>query len=151
MGEANSGMMFPKKKWTEPVSEKPYDGPEAALQKQMDDMLAALGIWSIHIPDKVWNWIAWKATTGIKVWFRGALGGIPDSLCFVPVSDKYMLCAPVELKTRKGKRHGKQKHWESRGISVQISRSPEENIRIVEQLQTDAAEVRKFLHKGPCA
>ena len=145
-------MLLPKKKWLEPERQEPaYDGPESALQEQMDDMLAALGIWSIHIPDGVWRWIAWKATAGIKKWFRHALGGIPDSLCFIKVSDKYMLCAPVELKTKKGELHGKQKHWEGRGISVQISRSPEENIRIVEQFQVDAAEVRKFLHKGPCA
>jgi hypothetical protein len=85
------------------------------------------------------------APQSIKIWFRGVFGGIPDSLPMVRVSDKYMLCCPIELKTAKGKLHGRQKHWEGQGIPVQVSRSPEQSIAIVRQFLADAEEVKKSL------
>lgn len=138
----------PKKKWLEkePVFQA-YDGPESDLQNQLDDFLAAYRIWSIRIPDAVWRWIAWKAPQGVKKWWRGIFGGIPDVLPMLRVSDKYMLCAPIELKNKAGKLHGKQKHWEGREISVQISRSPDESIAIVDQFRRDAEKIRSMLNE----
>ena len=115
-----------------------YDGPESGLQTQLDDMLAAYRIWAIRIPDGFFRWLVMCAPSGIKAWFCGVFGGIPDSLPMIRISDKYMLCCPIELKTAKGKLHGKQKTWEAKGIPVQISRSPEDSIRIVDQFRRDA-------------
>ena len=120
----------------------PYDGNEAQLQGQIDDMLSALGMWFFRIPDFFFKWIKMKAPVGIQKYFFGMFGGIPDTLMFERVSEKYMLCAPVELKSAKGALHGKQKHWENRGIAVQVSRSPDQNIDIVRQFQADAAIVK---------
>jgi len=132
-----------RKQRTDTAGFKPYDGPEDALQRQLDDMLAAYHIWYIRIPDKIWKWLAMCAPQSIKVWFRGVFGGIPDSLPMLRISDKYMLCCPIELKTAKGKLHGKQKHWEGQGIPVQVSRSPEQSIAIVRQFLADAEDMKK--------
>jgi hypothetical protein len=138
--------MIPKKKWQQQEAEyQPYDGPESDLQKQLDDMLVVLGIWFIRVPDGVWRWIAWKASEHVKKWFRHVFGGMPDTLPMIKISDKYMLCAPIELKNKKGQLHGKQKHWEGRGIAVQVSRSPDESIAIVRRFQEDAEKIKKWL------
>jgi hypothetical protein len=139
----------PKRKWAkkEKPADERYDGSEALLQGQMDDMLAALGIWFLRFPDGFFRWIKMNAPSGIQRFFFGVFGGIPDSLPMIKISDKYMLCCPIELKTAKGKRHGKQKHWEEKGIAVQISRSPEDNIAIVEQFQADANRIRCMLQE----
>jgi hypothetical protein len=85
---------------------------------------------------------------GLKRWFFGVFGGIPDTIALIPISDKYMLCCAIELKTQDskkrpvGKAHGKQKHWGT-DLVAQISRSPDESIRIVEQFRRDAEEMKE--------
>ena len=137
-------MMLPKRKWVEAEKKKytSYKGPESDLQKQLNDMFDALNIWNLRFPDGFFRYIKMKAPMGIQRFFFGIFGGIPDSLPMIKVSDKYMLCCPVELKNAKGQLHGKQKHWEHKGIAVQISKSPEQNIDIVERFQADAKIVQ---------
>ena len=135
-------MLSPKNKWVEPPQTDGYIGNEAQLQQQMDDMLSALGIWYIRIADGFFRWVKMNAPTRIQKYFFGMFGGIPDSLPMIRVSDKYMLVCPIELKSAKGQLHGKQKHWDGKGIPFQLSRSPEVSIRIVEAFQADAAIVR---------
>ena len=118
------------------------DVPETALQHQMDDMLAAYGIWFLRFPDNFFRWIKMNAPAGIQRFFFGVFGGIPDTLPMIRISDKYMLCAPIELKSRKGQLHGKQKHWESKGIAVQISRSPDESIAMINSFIADAEKYK---------
>jgi hypothetical protein len=134
-------MKFPKRKWSEESAGPAYTGNEAQLQTQLDDMLSALGIWFLRFPDGFFRWMKMCAPPGIQRFFFGVFGGIPDTLPMIRISDKYMLCCPIELKSAKGRLHGKQKHWEGRGIAVQISRSPEETIAIVTQFQKDAEKM----------
>ena len=121
-----------------------YDGPESGIQIQMDEMLAALGIFFVRIPDNFWSWLFRYSNAGkmMKEELGHYWGGLPDTLAMQKVNDKYMLCCPVELKSAKGKRHGKQKKWEERGLAFQVSRSPDTNIKIIEQFQRDADIVR---------
>jgi hypothetical protein len=114
---------------------------EEGLQKQLNDMLNAHGIWFIRIPDGIFRWMKMNAPMGVQRWFFGLFGGIPDCIPLIKVSDKYMLCCPIELKSKTGQRHGKQKHWETKGIPFQISRTPEKNIEIVEQFIKDANQI----------
>lgn len=120
----------------------PFDGTEAQLQGQLDDLLSVLGIWFIRIPDGFFRWVKIVAPVGIQRFFFGMFGGIPDIMPLIKVSDKYMLCAPIELKSAKGALHGKQKTWGDRNIAFQLSRSPDHNIAIINQFQIDAAIVR---------
>lgn len=121
---------------------------EEPVQKQLNDMLAAHGIWQVRIADGFFRWIKMNAPAGIQRWFFGMFGGIPDSLAMIKVSDKYMLCCPIECKSKTGQRHGKQKHWESKNIPFQISRSPETSIEIVDMFLKDVDTVRGFLGKA---
>lgn len=130
---------YSRKKTTDGVTS------EAPLQNQLNDMLAVLNIWQIRIPDGFFRWLKMKAPPGVQKWFFGVFGGIPDSLPLIRVSDKYMLCAPIELKSAKGRRHGKQKHWEEKGIAFQLSRDPDTSIAIVEQFRKDAEKVAQYL------
>ena len=136
-------MAYPKKRWSVVrVVDEGYDGSEALLQGQLDDLLAAHQIWFLRFPDNFFRWIKMNAPAGIQRFFFGVFGGIPDNLCMLRVSDKYMLCCPIELKSKEGRLHGKQKHWEEKGIAVQVSRSPERNISIIKQFRSDADIVR---------
>jgi hypothetical protein len=134
--------LYRRKRKSKIEPENGYIGNEAQLQSQMDDMLAALGIWDIRIPDAFFRWVKMNAPAHIQAAFFRIFGGIPDNLPMVKVSDKYLLCCPVEHKTSRGALHGKQKHWEGKGIPFQISRSPESSIAFIRQLQADAAIVR---------
>lgn len=114
---------------------------EDALQQQANDYLEAKRIRYIRIPDKVWGWLAYKATEAIKLWFRKIFGGIPDNICILPINEKYNLCLALELKTKAGQLHGKQKHW-SKELAVQISRSPEDTMRIIDAFECETERIK---------
>jgi len=127
------------------------DLPESAIQKQLDDMLEGMGIYFIRIPDNFWQWLHRysNASANMKKELGHYWGGMPDTMAFIKVSDKYMLCCPIECKSKEGRRHGKQKHWESQNIAFQISKSPDESISIVQQFLKDAPCIRHFLNPEP--
>jgi len=114
---------------------------EDALQQQCNDYLEIKRIRYIRIPDSVWRWLAYKASEAIKKWFRFIFGGLPDNICIIPINEKYNLCLALELKTETGKLHGRQKHW-SKELAVQISRSPEDTMRIIDEFECEAERMR---------
>jgi len=114
---------------------------EDALQKQANDYLELKRIRYIRIPDAIWRWLAYKASEYVKKWFRFIFGGIPDNICIIPINDKYNLCLALELKTKTGKLHGKQKHW-SKDLAVQISRTPEDTMQIIDEFINEAERMK---------
>ena len=116
---------------------------ESQLQRQCDDYLEAFRIRYIRIPDGVWGYLAYKASESVKIWFRKIFGGIPDNICILPINEKYNLCLALELKTKTGKLHGKQKHW-SKELAVQISRSPEDTMQIIDEFVKEADRLRDY-------
>jgi len=114
---------------------------EDVLQLQANDYLELKRIRYIRIPDTIWRWIAYKATEAVKIWFRKIFGGIPDNICILPINKNYNLCLALELKTAAGQLHGKQKHW-SKDLSVQISRSPEDTMRIIDKFIAEAERMK---------
>ncbi len=114
---------------------------ESELQKQANDYLEAYRIRYIRIPDGVWGFLAYKASEGVKLWFRKIFGGIPDNVCMIRINEKYNLCLAMELKTKTGKLHGRQKHW-YKDLAVQISRSPEDTMEIINNFIKDAEKMK---------
>ncbi len=117
---------------------------EEAIQKQANDYLDIKKIRYIRIPDGVWGYLAYKASEGIKIWFRKIFGGIPDNICMIRINEKYNLCLALELKTKTGKLHGKQKHW-YKDLAVQISRSPEDTMQIIDGFEKEAERMKGVL------
>jgi hypothetical protein len=120
--------------------------PEALIQGQMDDLLAAKRIRFLRFPDAFFQWMKMHAPENIQKWFFGLFGGIPDTIALFPLGDKYMLACAVEIKTTKGKLHGKQKHWrKDTGMVAQISRGSDDNIRIIEAAELLAVKLRECM------
>lgn len=103
---------------------------ESQLQKQCNDLLEAHRIKYLRIPDWLWTWIKLNAPEQVKKELSKLFAGMPDNMCIRKLDDKYNLLMALELKTAKGKVHGKQKTW-AKEISVQISRTPDETIQKV--------------------
>jgi hypothetical protein len=133
-----------RKRRTPKVSQSPengYTGNEAELQGQLDDALDALGMEYRRIPDVLWNFLKrsapmWVVNNMVKIW-----RGKPDTMILIPVSDKYSLACEIELKSSKGKLSTRQDDYCGR-MPVQVSRSPEKSMEIIEQMQADAAIVK---------
>jgi len=136
-----------QRKKRKPAEQKPPKVPESAIQKQLDDMLEAYGIWTLRVPDSFFKWVKMRTPAGIQACFFRIFGGIPDNLAMLKLTDKYMLCCPIEAKSLTGKRHGKQKHWESQGIPFQITRGTDDSVRIIEQFITDFEHYKKLIHE----
>ena len=118
---------------------------EASLQKQANDLLDWYHIPYYRIPDFVWNWVRHNAPVEIvRALSESFAGKLPDDFIFTNLTDKYLIALPLEIKTVTGKLHGKQKTYAKRD-NWQISRSPEDTIRIVNQFQADAALYTKYL------
>lgn len=80
------------------------------------------------------------APQSIQKWFFGMFGGMPDNCCFIPIGDRYSLCLHLELKSKAGKLHGKQKH----GKNWMVARSPEEVREIVDRFEADAGRLAEY-------
>ena len=139
--------MYPKKKWLKP-KEKASNAPEAALQKQLDDYLAIKGVRYIRISDSMFKWLRYATLKlqahGVWAWIAKTFGGLPDNLLLVKISDKYLLATGIELKTKKGALHGKQKHM-AEELSYQISKSPEKSMEIVEAFLKEAERLKTLI------
>ena len=141
-------MMFPKpsrkprRRW--PSVPAKAEIPESSLQLFCDDYLELRQVRYIRLPDGFWRWLAVRGSEGIKRWFRGLFAGIPDNTCFIPINDKYSLCLHLELKTRIGQLHGKQKEW-ARQLPVQVVRSTDEIKISIDKFIHDAGKLRDEL------
>lgn len=134
---------IPKKKWLE----KPAPTikiSEAEIQDQLNDLLEAYGIEYIRIPDGVWRWIMFNAPATIQAYFKKTFQGIPDNVCFLPIDDKYYLAIKLELKTATGQLHGRQKYFAKTQNWI-ISRSTDDNIRIINEFLDKAKTMRRKL------
>jgi len=118
--------------------------PESELQAWCDDYLINKRISFIRLPDGFWGWLYYNGTEKIKKWFRFCFGGIADNTCFIPITDKYSLCLHLELKTKIGKLHGRQK-IEAQILPWQIARSTKEIEDIINKFQEDAKKIKKHL------
>jgi len=85
-----------------------------------------------------------NAPAGIQAYFKKTFQGIPDNICFLPLDDKYYLAIKLELKTATGQLHGKQKHFAKTENWI-ISRSPDENIKVINEFIEKAKEIKKGL------
>lgn len=105
---------------------------ESALQKQCDDTLDGYRIIYLRIPNWVWKWLKQNAPVSLMNYMSTRFAGMPDSIAIKPLKGKYNLALCLELKTEKGRLHGKQKRW-AKELNVQISRSPEDTIKEIEE------------------
>lgn len=105
---------------------------ESQLQKQCNDLLDSLRVKYLRIPDWIWSWLKLNAPVQVVNELSERFGGMPDNMCVRKLNDKYNLLMALELKTAKGKLHGKQKTWEKE-IAVQVSRTPDETIQKVNE------------------
>ena len=118
---------------------------EDALQKQANDLLDWMHIGYYRIPDFVWLWLKNNAPIEVLRALSDCFAGkLPDNFCFEKLTDKYLIALPLELKTKTGRLHGKQKKY-ARDYNWQISRSPDETIEIVNQFKADAELYTKYL------
>lgn len=121
---------------------KPDDLPESDLQAYTDQYLGAHHIEFFRIPDQFWKFLhACNASTWLKKWFAYMFGGMADNTCFIPISDKYSLCMHLELKSKKGQLHGRQK-VQARKLPWQIARSQAEVEKIVQRFVADAESIQ---------
>lgn len=100
---------------------------ESQLQKQCNDLLDVHHIKYLRIPDWIWAWLKLNAPVQVVKELAERFGGMPDNMCIRRINDKYNLLMALELKTTKGRLHGKQKTW-NKEITVQISRTPDDTI-----------------------
>ena len=130
--------MRKKRKRKAPV----LDITEADLQEQLNDLLNAYQIRYLRIPDYVWHWLKRNAPVEIVKIMSDAFGGMPDNVCTIPIDEKYSLSFGIELKVKGRKMHGKQKHWQST-----ISRTPDENIKLIEEYIEQAEVIKEVLKR----
>ena len=107
------------------------DITEDELQNQCNDTFDAYRIRYIRIPDWVWKWLKQNAPKHLLKVLSKIFGGMPDAIAFKK-GEKYNYALMLELKSKKGKLHGKQKHW-NKEFNVEISRTPDDSIRIIEE------------------
>ena len=130
-------MQYPKKSWL--ATPEPDPGAsEAALQEAVNDYLAGRSLRSIRIPDGVFRWVQFNAPARFRMWFNHVFGGLPDNLVLVPIpGTPYCLALCLELKTEKGRLHGRQKS-EARKNNWTVARSLDEAVSAVEQAERTA-------------
>jgi len=135
---------FPKKKWLSEEIDSNACGKEADLQSFVDDYLVLRRIKSLRIPDGFFRWLNGFAPLWARAAFNAVFAGQPDNICMIPISDKYCLCLNLELKSKQGSLHGKQKA-NARDYAWQVARSPEEAKRIIDEFEMAASS---FHHNG---
>lgn len=96
---------------------------EAALQRQCESYLKALGLVFYRIPDFIWRF---KGTTpATRKLLSAYFKGLPDLTVLIPFDDIYAKAVCFELKTKKGKLTGGQKAFQ-RKLPLIIVRSFEQ-------------------------
>jgi len=87
-----------------------------------------------------------KGTKGRNGSHNNGLGGIPDNPCFIPLGKKYNLNLMLELKSKRGRLHGRQKRW-YRDTAVQIPRDPDTAMAMIGEFQDVADKIKKVCKK----
>ena len=116
-----------------------YDGPEAELRAQAEDLLAQLQVEYRTIPDVVWAAVAQSPAGRAlgKTWKDK-----PDLLLLIPVEGKpYYVAAQIELKNRDGKLTPRQVKYAARS-PVDVCRTVEDVLGVLRGLQTVAERKR---------
>jgi hypothetical protein len=139
-------MFSPKKKWSKKPSipESSYDGSEALLQGQMDDILDTMGIEFRRVPDGLWRFLKMCAPVQVVKQLADRWSGKPDVLMMIPINEKYSLACEVELKSKSGKFSDKQEEYRNR-MPVLESRSPERSLEIIEQFKKDSDLIKLLI------
>jgi len=134
------------------------DIAEDAIQGQCNDTLNWHQIKYIRIPDWLWKALnkllksfagnGWRYGLMMKIMdeLSKVFGGMPDNVCFIKISDTLNLALLLELKSKKGKLHGKQNTW-YRDQAVQISRDPDTTITIVQSFIEDAEKLKEIINQ----
>ena len=120
---------------------------EDAIQKQCDDLLIALRIKYLRIPDWVWKWLKENAPVSVISELSGKFAGMPDDLPLIKLTEKYSLCLGLELKTEAGKLSTKQKRW-IKEVGGVVSRSPDDTIEIIDRFIKDADIIKNLISKN---
>ena len=120
--------------------------PEAALQRFLDDLLKVKKLRNFRIPDNFWSFLfaTTKFNMGLRRQFAGIFGGWPDNMVFLPLTDKYLIALPIELKTQKGRLHGKQVTM-GFDMNYTVARDSEAILAAVEQFENDCATYKEKL------
>jgi len=135
-------MLFPKKKWLEKETKRVKS--EGPLQSFTDDELTLQGIFCFRIPDNVFTILKRKLSDQEQITVFKALRGRPDNLCLIPVSEEYCLAMNLELKSNKGKLHGKQV-TNSRRVPWVVARSVGRVSASIVTFKKRAESIRKWL------
>ena len=84
-----------------------FKGAEKTLQSACEDYLSLLNIRFVHIPDRLWQYLAQKAPIHIKTIASRYLKGVPDLLIFY--RDNPEDCGCVADGTKISNKKSKQK------------------------------------------
>lgn len=128
--QSQVGKYGKKKKYKKPKT------PESELQAFADEYLKIKGIDYIRIPDSIFTVLAVKAP-----FFMKGLGGHADNICFIPIADDYCISLHLELKTKTGKLHGKQKA-NAKKLNWKIARSTKEIQDIIDKFEQDVEKIK---------
>lgn len=137
-------MAYPKKKWSH-INDSRAVLSEDSLQKFANEYLDLRKVDYFRIEDGFFRWVKMKASMHIQKWFFGMFGGRPDNTCIIPIG-KYSLALNLELKSKTGRLHGKQK-TNSRNQPWHVCRSPEAVQEVVEQFIRDAELLSSAIEK----
>ena len=145
-------IMFPYGKKKQLAYKKKRKNPKVSIsesdnQKQCNDLLEAHQIKYLRIPDWVWGWLKHNAPVSVINELSGKFAGMPDNLPLIKLTDKYSLCLGLELKTEAGRLSTKQKRWQKEVGSI-VSRSPDDNIEIVNEFMRDAEIIKGLISKN---
>lgn len=108
---------------------------ETELQQYLNEHLDAEGFSYFRIPSWFWDWLLKNAPPELLDEIRRLWGGLPDSIIFVPVKVggfDFTMCLMLELKSKDGTMHGKQKRWHKR-LPVYIGRTKPEVVQIMSE------------------
>ena len=85
--------------------------PESIVQAAVDARLSFAHMPYLRLTETLLKHIFTNPTipVHIKKILADELGGWPDNMAFIPVSDRYCLACLIENKSDKGKLHGRQK------------------------------------------
>jgi len=120
-----SGFAFPKAQRKKSVERAA--APEKSIQAGLDARLRFAGIKYLRLSETLLRTIFANPMipVHIKKIVSDELAGWPDNICYIPISDKYCLCAMIECKTTIGKLNGAQKR-RSAGLPYVVVRSDNE-------------------------
>ena len=130
--------------WKKPKAKIEGVAKEDDLQSFTDDYLDIRHLKNYRIPNKFFAWLNGYAPAWAKAAFNKVFAGFPDNLVLIRVSDKYCLCLNLELKSKLGSLHGRQKA-NARDYSWQIARTHNEVETIVQEFVENASTIQRLL------